>query len=62
MYNLEWAERPNDFALDESMMGLGDEANVLQVQPMEPWRVVVGMGLAAVVIWGALSIADRSHA
>jgi hypothetical protein len=64
MYNLDWSERPNDFALDESMMGLGDgaEASVLTVQPMTPWRTAVGIGLAAVVVWGALSIADRSHA
>ncbi len=42
--------------------GLGDEANVLVVQPMTPWRTVVGIALAAAVVWGALSIADRSHA
>ncbi len=62
MYNLAWSERPNDFALDPSMMGLGDEANVLSVQPMTPLRTAVGIALAAVVVWGALSIADRSHA
>jgi hypothetical protein len=58
-FGLPWAERPNDFALDPSLLGLGAEEAM--VQPMEPWKVVVGLGLAAAVIWTALKIADGAH-
>jgi len=54
MYNLDWAERPNDFGIRPAMMGLGDEA----VQPMQPWKVAVGIGFAALIVYGALKIAD----
>lgn len=54
MFNLDWAERPNDFGLQEGMQGLGAD----DMGAPSAGRVVVAVALTAGVIWAALKIAD----
>lgn len=52
-FGLNWSQRPNDFALRESMMGLGDASS--DATP-PPWKIAVGLGLAVGVVWLALKM------
>jgi len=68
MFNLDWATRPNDFALTEGMMGLGEEPiwaaaglgdDTSASQSLPPaWRVAVAVGVSAAVVWSAMKFAD----
>ena len=50
-FGLEWATRPNDFGLDDGMMGLGaDEPSAAP----PAWKIVVGLGLAIGVVMLAM--------
>lgn len=56
MNRFPWRERPNDFALEEGMQGLGAD----DAAPPPPWKIAVALGLAAAVVVGVVYWADHS--
>jgi hypothetical protein len=66
MFNLDWATRPNDFALREGMMGLGEEPiwataglGDTAAESLPPaWRVAVAAGLTVAAVWAAMKLSD----
>jgi hypothetical protein len=57
MFNLDWAERPNDFALEAGMQGLG--ADEESASP-PAWKIAVGLGLAVGVVMLAMKYGGRA--
>jgi len=60
-FGLPWAERPNDFGLQEGMLGLGEQpvwaaAGLGDDTGTNPpaWKVVVGLGLAVGIVMLAM--------
>lgn len=58
MYDLPWAERPNDFGVQPQMNGLGFDTSPADVtiQPMEPWKVAVGIAAAVGIVYVAMHL------
>ncbi len=48
-----WRERPNDFALEEGMQGLGAED--MAIPPA--WKWVIALGLSGAVVWAVVHYA-----
>jgi hypothetical protein len=56
MYALPFAERPNDFALEPGLMGLGEG----DMGAPPAWKWPVAIGLTAVTLWVVIRWVDNA--